>query len=156
MLTGPPPKTTGNQCWLYEGLYMQCLSSSMAKQIPSKERRKKRTLKRPCGANELGQWVKPKRPLGDRARYCETCKQVRKDGPRHKFDNPSHKLRKLTPEEKAQFPSPPQTGEYVFNFGKRKKKTLAWVKERHPSYFPRLIRESLPQPGRPEGSSAQS
>eukprot|EP00438_Fugacium_kawagutii_P032704 Skav204478 [mRNA] locus=scaffold5533:162641:166985:- [translate_table: standard] len=115
----------------------------MAKKNLSKERGKTRTLKRPCGANEPGQWVKPKRPLGDRARYCETCKQVRKDGPRHKFDNPSHKLRKLTPAERAEFPSPPQHGEYVFTFGKHKKKTLAWVKEHHPSYFPWLIREKV-------------
>lgn len=88
------------------------------KQLPQKKRRKKRSFKHPCGANESGQCVKSKRPLGNRARYCETCKHIRKDGPRDKFD-PSHVLRKLR-EDKAEFPRLPASA-HVFTFGARKR-----------------------------------
>ena len=37
----------------------------------------------------------------NRARWCQTCGEVRKDGPRHWFDHPTHVTRALTSEEKT-------------------------------------------------------
>ena len=104
---------------------------------------KQKVLKRPCGS---GGTPKPERPLGNRARWCETCGQVRKDGPRHRFDHPTHVMRSLTSEERKQFPETENTGdagEYVFDFGKFKKKSISWVQKHHPSYFAWLVRERV-------------
>lgn len=82
--------------------------------------------------------------LSSRARYCLTCKGLKRDGPRHQHDNPSHKLRFLTAEKKRTFGAQvetEQTRATTFTFGKYKGKTFAWVKENAPSYFMWVWRE---------------
>ena len=114
----------------------------MTKKGPtSKGGREKPPLKKP--ASSLNAPVKPDRPLGQRARYCETCQKIKQDGPRHKFDNKTHILRKLTQEEREQFPARCSSGEYRLTFGKYQKKSLSWVKEHHPSYLAWIMREKV-------------
>ena len=45
---------------------------------------------------------RPKK-VGLRAKWCETCNQLKRDGPRHKFDFPSHALRPLVAAEREAY-----------------------------------------------------
>ena len=85
-----------------------------------------------------------KRKLSVRAKFCVTCGQIRQDGPRHRFDFPNHVLRPLTIEEKNQFlHEEEQAGPYRLDFGKHKKKSLAWLQKNVPSYIAWLVRERV-------------
>ena len=88
-------------------------------------------LKRPAAKETKG--------LSNRARWCRTCNQLKRDGPRHKHDNPTHEVVKLTADQMALYDSEDaeDTGAKVprFNFGKYKGKTVEEVKETCPSYL---------------------
>jgi hypothetical protein len=76
-----------------------------------------------------------------RARFCLVCKTIKKDAARHKFDT-GHEYRTLTADEKRQCgeaSAPRPEGEYVFNFGKHKQRTLQQVLDREPSYIQWLL-----------------
>ena len=85
-----------------------------------------------------------KRKLSNRAKFCETCGQIRQDGPRHKFSFPKHVLRPLTPEEKEEFPHQEEdAGAYRLDLGKHKMKSLSWLQEKVPSCIAWLVRERV-------------
>ena len=85
-----------------------------------------------------------KRKLSTRAKFCETCGQVRLDGPRHKFTFPSHVLRRLTPEWKDKFClEEDQSGSYRLDFGKHKKRSVQWLQKEVPSYIAWIVRERI-------------
>eukprot|EP00969_Alexandrium_andersonii_P142505 6301390-Alexandrium_andersonii.AAC.1 len=92
---------------------------------------------------------------GGRARQCLDCCAIRKDGPGHKFDHPSHRLRALTDEERRQLAAPPTdpgtSGEYKLTFGKHKGKTLAWPQHSTPSYIAWMAQERLFNDGKYPG-----
>jgi hypothetical protein len=70
---------------------------------------------------------------------------LKRDGPRHKHDHADHSLRLLTPQEKEQFSAnifSATSGEYVFEFGKHKKKSFSWVEQHHPSYLQWCVQEA--------------
>ena len=81
-------------------------------------------LKRPAAKETKG--------LSNRARWCRTCNQLKRD-------NPTHEVVKLTADQRALYDSEDanDTGAKVprFNFGKYKGKTVEEVKETCPSYL---------------------
>ena len=69
---------------------------------------------------------------------------LKRDGPRHKFEHKDHEMRKLTEDEmnrELMKGAPTTSGEYVFDFGKHKKKSLSWVQAHAPSYITWLLRD---------------
>ena len=77
---------------------------------------------------------KPERPLASRARWCQTCGQVRKAGPRHQFDQPTHVMRALTSEERRQSQEAENTGdagEYVLTLESSRREHLP-AQKHHP------------------------
>ena len=86
---------------------------------------------------------KPKK-VGLRAKWCETCNQLKRDGPRHKFDFPSHTLRPLVAAEREAYAEElSQDHEYKLDFGKHKKKSLVWIRTHAPSYIAWMVRERV-------------
>lgn len=85
-----------------------------------------------------------KRKLSNQAKFCETCGQIRQEGPRHKFSFRKHVLRPLTPEETEEFPyQEKDAGAYRRDFGKHTKKSLSWLQEKVPSCIAWLVRERV-------------
>lgn len=88
--------------------------------------------------------LKRAKSLGNRAKFCETCQQIKRDGPRHHFDFPDHVLRPLTSQERQGYAADPEvSGQYIFDFGRHKKKSLTWVKTHAPSYIAWMVRERV-------------
>ena len=86
---------------------------------------------------------KPKK-VGSRAKWCETCNQLKRDGPRHKFDFPSHTLRPLVAAEREAYAEElSQDHEYKLDFGKHKKKSSVWIRTHAPSYIAWMVRERV-------------
>ena len=86
---------------------------------------------------------KSKQGLSNRARFCQTCDCLKKDGPRHKHDFPDHILVPLTAEQKGEQDAGEKQDDEApfFTFGKYKHKSFSWVKAHHPSYFMWLFQE---------------
>lgn len=83
--------------------------------------------------------------VGLRAKWCETCNQLKRDGPRHKFDFPTHTLRPLVAAEREAYAEElsQDPTQYKLNFGKHKKKSLVWVRTHAPSYLAWMVRERV-------------